>query len=290
MGAVSLSSCKKKTEENSNNNNNNTPVAFDHCSGQITKANGPVVGVKYIMSVDTNFTGDTNNYAKKGTSATWTFTGADNDNTDTFDFANPVGENLTLKFPNASYIIKADDAEIAGASADSGLVFIGAKLPPFIAGIDIYPKFENPATFIPYPLSMNSSQTDTYVAIAKVAYDTTITVPMMGTFHFDSMQVSLVGKNTLTANGCGKITTPTGTYDCIKYELIPGAVADNYKGHLVGTGWGDYTWAKALIGFKTPKIPYINNKTYFWVTKDKGFPVCMVTYDDKGKATLQYLK
>lgn len=290
IGAVTLASCKKKAVDEGSNNNSNNNTNTDPCAMQITKSNGPAVGVKYIMSTDTNFAGDTNNYAKIGTSQTWNFGAAISNSEDTFDFANPIGENLTTLFPSASYIIKAQDAEIAGASTDSGVVFIGAKLPPFIAGISIYPKFQNPATFIPYTLSMNSSQTDTYVAIAKVAYDTTITIPMMGSFHFDSMQVSLGGKNTLTANGCGKITTPSGTYDCIKFVLTPGAVTDNYKGHLVGTGWGDYTWAKALIGFKTPKIPYINAKTYFWVSKDKGFPVCMVSYDDNGKATVQYLK
>jgi hypothetical protein len=289
IGAIAFSSCKKKTTtDDSANNNNNTTV--DPCSMQITKANGPAVGVKYVMGTDTNFAGDTNNYAKIGTSQTWTFTAAVSNKEDNFDFANPVGENLTTLFPSSTYVIKAEDAEIAGAATDSGVVFIGAKLPPFIAGISIYPKFVNPSTFIPYTLSMNSSQTDSYKAVAKVAYDTTITIPMVGTFHFDSMQVTLSGKNTLTANGCGKITTPTGTYDCIKYVLTPGAVTDNYKGHLVGTGWGDYTWAKAIIGFKTPKIPYINSKTYFWVSKDKGFPVCMVSYDDNGKATVQYLK
>ncbi len=292
VGAVVLSACKKKTttEDNTNDDNNNNPVVTDPCTMQITKANGPAVGVKYIMGTDTNFAGDTNNYAKIGTSTTWLFGATQSDKEEEFAFANPVGENLTTYFPTANYIIKAQDAEIAGASTDSGVVFIGAKLPPFIAGINIYPKFTNPATFIPYTLQMGTSKTDSYYAVAKVAYDTTITIPMAGSFHFDSMQVTLSGKNTLTANGCGKITTPTGTYDCIKYVLTPGAVTDNYKGHLVGTGWGDYTWAKAIIGFKTPQIPYINSKTYFWVSKDKGFPVCMVSYDDKGKATVQYLK
>ena len=291
IGAVALSACKKKTttEENTNEDNNNNTVVTDPCTMQITKASGPAVGVKYIMGTDTNFAGDTSNYAKIGTSETWLFGATQSDREQEFDFANPVGENLTTFFPTASYIIKAQDTEIAGASTDSGLVFTGAKLPPFIAGIKIYPKFINPATFIPYTLSMNMSKTDTYKAVATVAYDTTIAV-MMTSFHFDSIQVTLSGKNTLTANGCGKITTPTGTYDCIKYVLTPGAVTDNYRGHLVGTGWGDYTWAKAIFGFKTPKIPYINSKTYFWVSKDKGFPVCMVSYDDNGKATVQYLK
>ncbi len=291
IGAVALSACKKKTttEENTNEDNNNNTVVTDPCTMQITKASGPAVGVKYIMGTDTNFAGDTSNYAKIGTSETWLFGATQSDREQEFDFANPVGENLTTFFPTASYIIKAQDTEIAGASTDSGLVFTGAKLPPFIAGIKIYPKFINPATFIPYTLSMNMSKTDTYKAVATVAYDTTIAV-MMTSFHFDSIQVTLSGKNTLTANGCGKITTPTGTYDCIKYVLTPGAVTDNYRGHLVGTGWGDYTWAKAIFGFKTPKSPYINSKTYFWVSKDKGFPVCMVSYDDNGKATVQYLK
>ncbi|MFZ9848278.1 MAG: hypothetical protein ACO3EE_09045 [Flavobacteriales bacterium] len=290
LGAVVLSSCKKKTTTEEENNNNNNTVVTDPCTMEITKTNGPMAGVKYVLGTDTNFAGDTNNYAKLGTSATWLFGTAQSDEEDDFDFANPTGENLTNYFPTASYIIKAKDAEIAGVSSDSGVVFTGAKLPPFIAGINIYPKFINPATFIPYTLSMNMSKTDTYKAVAKVAYDTTLTIGMLGTFHFDSMEVTLSGKNSLTANGCGKITTPTGTYDCIKYVLNPGAVNDVYKAHLVGTGWGDYTWAKALIGFKTPKIPYINAKTYFWVSKEKGFPVCMVSYDDKGKATVQYLK
>ena len=289
IGGVALSACKKKTAADDNTDDGGKNTTTDPCSMQITKTSGPAVGVKYVMGTDTNFAGDTNNYAKIGTSQTWLFGAIQSDQEEEFDFANPVGENLTSYFPTSTYIIKAQDAEIAGASTDSGIVFTGAKLPPFIAGINIYPEFTNPATFIPYTLSMNMSKTDTYKAIAKVAYDTTITV-LMTSLHFDSMQVTLSGKNTLTANGCGKITTPTGTYDCIKYVLTPGAVTDNYKGHLVGTGWGDYTWAKAIIGFKTPKIPYINSKTYFWVSKDKGFPVCMVSYDDSGNATVQYLK
>jgi len=289
-GAMTFTACKKKTttEENSNNNNSNNN-ANDPCYYQITKANGPVLSTKYVMASDTNFAGDTNNYAKTGTSSSWTFSAADNDDSDTFDFANPVGENLALMFPNATYIIKAAGSEIAGASTDSGVVFLGATLPPFIKNISITPEFKNPATFIPYTLQMNSSQTDSYKAVALVAFDTTISI--LGTsFHFDSVQVTLSGKNTLTANGCGSITTPTGTYNCIKYVLNPGVVTDNYKAHVVGSGWGDYTFAKALIGFKTPKIPYINSKTYFWVSKDKGFPVCMVSYDSNGKATVQYLK
>ncbi len=288
IAAVAMTSCKKKTTDDDDSGNNNNNVV-DPCTQTINKTNGPVAGTMYILATDTAFAGDTNLYAATGANSTWNFGTLANDKQDTFNFAAPATQLLASKFPSANFIVTEGNNSLAAAGTDSGIVILGAQIPPILKNITLFPAFANPATFIPYTLEMNKSQSDGYKASAQIPFDTIITVGFF-TLHFDSVRATFSGSNVFSINGCGKITTPSGTYDCLKYKLTPGTMTVKYEGHLYGGAWGDYTSYANLLGIQTPKIPLINTTGYVWVSKEKGFPVCMVTYDSNGKATVEYLK
>ncbi len=209
---------------------------------------------------------------------------------DTFGFASTSGNPLASMFPAANVVISAQGLDLAGTKSTAGIEIIATELPPIINNISITPAFTDPATFIPYPLQKDAAYNDTYMAKATMPYDTVVVV-FNQNMTIDSIRATFSGSNNFTVDGCGKITTPSGTYDCLKYKVTPGTLTEKYEAHANGM-WLDLTgMIKSMPGFTTPKIPLINSKSYVWVSKDKKFPVCMISVDANGNTTsVQYLK
>ncbi len=283
---VAISSCKKaedKKDDNDNTNNN----TVDPCTMVISSSEGPSAGDLFILGTDNTFN-DSTLFKKTGTAQTWDFSVLVSSKEDTFNFQSTTGTSLGTLFPSANMIISAQGLDLAAIKSTAGISIIATELPPIINNISITPAFTDPAIFIPYPLQKDGSFSDTYSAGVTMPYDTVV----FSVVHIDSIRATLTGSNSFSVDGCGKITTPTGTYDCVKYLLNPGTLVEKYEGHVVGSGWVDFTvMVKGLSGFKTPEFPLINSKSYVWVSKDKKFPVCMITVDASGNATsVQYLK
>ncbi|MFM7021715.1 MAG: hypothetical protein ACKOXB_01960 [Flavobacteriales bacterium] len=283
LGIVVVSCKKKTTDDDKDNNTDNTPKA---CDMVITSAMGPKIGDLFTFGVDKSFN-DTNLFKKTGEDQTWDLASLSSTAEDTFKFKSGSTDPLASTIAG-SMIISTQGLDLIAVQSVSGITINACQLPPIINNISATPSFTDPATFIPYPLEKNATYSDTYSASATMPYDTVIALLSI---TIDSVRATLKGSNTFTVDGCGKVTTPTGTYDCLKYKVTPGALTEKYEARANGT-WMDFTvMIKALPGFKTPELPLINSKSYIWVSKDKKFPVCMVTLDASGNATsVQYLK
>jgi hypothetical protein len=282
---VVISSCKKADTKNDDNTNKNTVV--DPCTMVIASDNGPAAGDLFLLGTDNTFN-DSTLFKKTGTAQTWDFSVLMSSKEDTFKFESTGGNSLGTLFPSANMIISAQGLDLAAIKSTAGISIIATELPPIINNISITPAFTDPAVFIPYPLQKDGSFSDTYSAGVTMPYDTVL---FGGAVHIDSIRATLTGSNAFSVDGCGKITTPSGSYDCVKYVLTPGTLVEKYEGHANGS-WVDFTvMVKGMAGFKTPEFPLINSKSYVWVSKDKKFPVCTITVDASGKATsVQYLK
>ncbi|MCX6181920.1 MAG: hypothetical protein NT150_08350 [Bacteroidetes bacterium] len=283
--SVVISSCKKTADKTNEGDNSSNTV--DPCTMSISSNDGPAAGDLFLLGTDNSFN-DTNLFKKTGSAQTWDFSALISSQQDTFQFMSSLSTTLGTAFPSANMIISAQGLDLAAIKSTTGISIIATELPPIINNISITPAFTDPAVFIPYPLQKGGSFNDTYSAGVTMRYDTTL---LSGLVVIDSIRATLTGSNSFVIDGCGKITTPSGTYDCVKYKLTPGTLVEKYEGRANGT-WTDFTvMIKGLAGFKTPEFPLINSKAYVWVSKDKKFPVCMINVDASGNATsVQYLK
>jgi hypothetical protein len=149
--------------------------------------NNPQIGDSFVLQYSTPLSP-----GGAGTGQTWDFSAATVDSTETQYFVDPQGTPGFSTVPNADLAITTDFASygywiandqvwaLAGSySADEALGFA----------------YTDPATYIAYPCSYNSTWTDTY----GFAFDA------------DGLQVTSSGSAAAEADGLGTLITPYGT-------------------------------------------------------------------------------
>ena len=161
----------------------------------------PQIGDEFINANDTTNV-DSILSVSVGANLSWDFSWIRNDSQDTITYVDPASTPNASTFPTATlaqavqqgytyFLVDQNHMEVIGGQMDT-----------------IATLFENPLTYFVFPLSYNSTFTDTGVMDISFAYDTTFSG-----ITIDSARFKRTMYLTDTVVGWGSITTPVSTYD-----------------------------------------------------------------------------
>jgi hypothetical protein len=261
-GIVMVSSCTKTPVEDKKDDDPAT------CSIVITKADGTTVNTVYVEVYDSTFANN-NEANKTGVDQTWDFSALKNHGENSLAF----GETMSA-FPNSDLSI---NGLVAFSNRSTGLEMDGFDGVTIMGEDEVHfiMRYDDPFTLVPYSLGVNGTYNDTYSSYSDV-------LPQDSVSDSDSLRIHYTGANKFVVTGCGKIILPSGTFDCIKYEVTPTALHAEAQ-LCIGGNW------QFLNNLEDGEINYelapYQSTSYFWVTKDKKFPVCSMAVDDKRKVT-----
>ncbi len=282
-------SCSKD-DENKDGTGTNTST---QCSIKITSSDAPVINDKFILiEANTDNVNVDSIIGINGSDKTWDFSdlAPDGDEDTLFFQAASAGVNAA-DFPSADFVF-SDDEEMYIKVNTTGLDIIGATTNE--EGLEV--AITNPMSFIPYSLEMGTTIIDEFVlsAYQKDTIDTTFAgfPPLVD----QPIVISLTqtNSNTFNVDGCGKVTTPYGEYDCLRYTVEAGDadLSGTISGNLTLTGT-DFTLPipDADLDDAEADFNLFENKTYVWINKATKFPVVIVVTDENGDIdSVEYLK
>ena len=279
--------CNKDDQNNNGTNTNTSP----QCSIKITSTDAPVVNDKFILiEANTDNVNVDSIININGSDKTWDFSDlASGGYEDTLFFEAASAGFNSAYFPNADFVF-SDDEEMYIKINSTGLDVIGATTEE--EGIEV--SVTNPMSFIPYSLEMGKTFIDEFdlSAYQKDTIDTTIVGLPPLVAQPILISITQTNSNTFNVDGCGKITTPYGEYDCLRYTVeageadITGTITGNYSG-------ADFTLPIPAADLDDAEADFnlYENKTYVWISKATKFPVVIVSTDENGDIeSVEYLK
>lgn len=215
----------------------------------------------------------------------WDFTSIVESNSgdnDTLSFSTPSGAPSGL---NSNLSITIEDETVYLNKSETGLDILSFPSESE-GGIEI--SVTNPLSMIPYPLSMGTVKTDDFVI--GVSISDTESLPS-GSLDTDIQQS---GSNEFTVDACGSITTPKGTFQCLRYIVTPDipeyevSVSMNVGGIVTNIPLSPSEIDNMTIG---KDFNMFEGKTYVWISKDHGYPLAQVVEDSNGDiVSVEYLK
>lgn len=214
----------------------------------LTQSDIPPVGT---VAIDVNDDTVTTSPGSAGANQTWNLTTLKNKSQDTITFINPSSSPYTSIYPTANVATLYSGSNIYSyAYADaSGAQSLGMAY-PFISGPAIF-KHTPPYRYMTFPATYGMSITDSTISTAEFAYP----VPPA-----DSMKVKSVMHYTELIDGWGNVTTPSGTYACLRDIAIRNHVDSTF---IRNSG----VWT--LYNAPVTKI----DTFYFWYSNNQDFLV-----------------
>ncbi len=230
-------------------------------NAQITITQSDVAGAGNVMQLAHDTEKDTMpgsiNPGPSGANQTWIFSALLSSTVDTLTFTNPASLPNGSNFPSANLAIvnSTDGSEIYLENISSGLFVVGAYGDTTGQGAMAIP-FNPKEQLAAFPATYNTAFQNT--SGFDFAFPFTL-IP-----GIDSLRIKEVKIKDIKADGWGTITTPLGTYSCLRNR---GRVItiDTVFAHPVGPpGWVD-------IG---PPYTYTDTAWHFsWWANGIGFPL-----------------
>lgn len=149
-----------------------------------------------------------------GPNQSWTFTGLDTNLVETLFFVEPDTTPWAAVFPDADVALAFPGIGYSYLSLDSSsaavLGFAGEDPSGFFGGELVIP-YEDPETVVVFPAQMGTAFVDTSSYTVTLAGDGS---------NFDSIRVKTVRMRTVTYDAWGVLTTPAGTVDALRSEVL----------------------------------------------------------------------
>lgn len=274
--ALLFTSCKKDDD-------NNDDGTTKSCDIKISSADAPKNGSSYIITeADKNGVDVDSLISISGDGQNWDFSGLTSSNSkDSILIQAASLGSSAADHPNADHVISDGDvsSELYLATEANGFNIVGANFE-----FEGEMKITNAHTIIPYTLKYGESIKDDFVIEAGI--DTTIDTTIFGqTFNNVPVEIEITQTNfnDFTVDGCGTITTPKGTFDCLRYVVEPGDAT--FEGKLTGEISGmpvEYPITNAEIEEygAGESFNIYENKTYVWISKDSEYPLLQIEVDE----------
>jgi hypothetical protein len=223
-------------------------------SGQIRITNQDMPKIGDEISYSTSFT--TVDYAETGANYTWDFSKLEPAAGNTMKFSSPIGAYVLFFLGSV-----AEETETPGQKlyefykgGNSGWIQLGIGATIAIAGLEIPLRYTNPDVIYKFPLNYNDTYSDTFG----------------GSTTMQNITIAVHGRRTSTVDGWGKITTPYGTFDCIRVKSEVKEIDSLFMGY--DNSRTEYTWLAK--GMKIPVMQVI-------VPQNSGQPT--YTYADSAR-------
>lgn len=285
---VTFTSCKKEEEKKEEETTVEVSTA---CGMKISKSDGPQVGDNFI-TLDADYDGVNLDslIAINGDDKEWDFSDLiSTDDADTAFFIAPSG---TPDGVSSNMMIQGRDGEKVFFNSTS----FGFNLTSLDFGDteDIETRFTNPITVIPFPLQRGATYDDAF-EIQVTVVDTIDTV----VDPFGPQRIPIVADirqnntNNFAVDACGKLITPKGEFDCLRYKITPGEA--EFSGEISGTLMGAPLTLpideKMIEEEGGDEFNIFEGDTYVWIDKDHGFPLLEISKDEDGRiVSVSYLK
>ncbi len=245
---VMLSACKDNN--NDDDDNVNPPTTYSYTMGDFA-----TMGSSFTMNVDTSIE-NTVSIGGTGQNQTWDFSFLTSDETYPASFKDPtMFPEADTAFPNANVVMDLDDDSYIFAEINTnGFHAHGMYMPNPPDHIIIV--FAEPITYMPFPITYGMSNIDS--SQAESFGD------MGGTQTKSVMKL----KVKVDVDGEGDITTPLGTFHCLRVKR------ETY------TEYNLYSWDE---GSQTWTLNYTDSDTeysYNFLTKEKEWILMDVFMDD----------
>lgn len=201
------------------------------------------------------------NYEATGANYVWNFANLKVENQDVQKYVAPTSTPYILQFFSASYGLSESTLSLGplggGAASNVFSFYKSTNQSLVIMG--------RGATVQSLPLGIAYSLKDTLMKF-PMTYEKTFTGNYLGEASLPTLgALKQSGSRTTTVDGWGKITTPYGTFDCLRI-----------KSDVVGTD------SIVFGGFGIP-IPAARTE-YSWIAKGQGFPILEVVVNNTTNA------
>lgn len=291
MGLV-FTSCKKEEEEKTEEEVI-IPDVSAACGMKILNTDGPQLGDSFISpKADYSGVNIDSLILIEGDDKTWDFSEliATLDG-DSALFLAPVG---TPDGVTANMMIQGRDGEKLFIHSNSN----GLDLTSLDLGEeedeDIETSFSNPLSVIPFPITRGAEIVDEFtIQISIVDTIDTIIDPFGPQEIPIEILINQDNSNSFSVDGCGKIITPKGEFDCLRYKVTPGEA--EFSGEASGVLLGSPITLPVDNQFVEDnggeEFNFFEGVTYVWIDKDHGFPLLEVKLDEAGDIiAVNYLK
>lgn len=230
---------------------------------EITSADMPVIGDELVRLVDTL---PAFGPGASGPAQTWDFSGALEGQTTTNSIVDPVTTPSADQFAGSTLAMTTDGTNFFYlTNAPDGLTMDGFSGDPLGDGsLLIDAPFAPTMSLHQFPRQYTTAFTDDF------GFDVTADGSAFGVYQARIKEVGLVHD---TTDAYGTITTPVGTYDCLRSRLV--------------TIRTDSIWAQILqiLPFNLVQTSVDTTITYVWHAVETKLPVAEMTVDGAGNAT-----
>jgi PKD repeat protein len=201
------------------------------------------------------------NYEATGANYVWSFGNLKVDNQDVQKYISPATTPYILQFFSASYGLSESSLSLGplggGAASNVFSFYKSTNQSLVIMG--------RGATVQSLPLGITYSLKDTLMKF-PMSYGKTFSGSYLGEASLPTLgALKQSGSRTTTVDGWGQITTPYGTFDCLRIKSV-----------VVGTD------SIVFGGFGIP-IPAARTE-YSWIAKSQGFPILEVVVNNTTNA------
>ncbi len=258
--AIMFGSCKK---DSTNSTTTTTPAKYTISSGDVG-----TLGT-YLMAIDTtNLTGFS--LGDPGESKTWDFALAGDDKTDTIKFLAPSSTPADSSFPNSNLVLQmpaSGQTSYAYLNKTDALAEIIGVYSTY-QGMIISGSYTDRQIMMKFPAYFGTSFTDAG-AVDAISYFST---------YFTWVKLEMRSNYSSQIDASGKITTPAGTFDCIRDKRTEIQNQKMYSG-ITQTG----PWTQQ---YETTDTTY----TYAYYTKGKGYSVAEIKVGNFTTNTIKEIK
>lgn len=257
--AIIIASCKKDKPSTPT-----TPAKYTISSSDVGDTT-----TNYLMAKDTtNLTSFS--LGDPGEGKTWDFALAGTDAVDTMKFLGPSSTPAASSFPNSNLVMKPEPGQEIYSylnKSTSNLEMIG-----FYAdqqGLIMNANYTDNQIIMKFPSYFGTSFTDTG-AVDAISYFST---------YFTWVKLEMRSNFSSQIDASGKITTPTGTFDCIRDKRTEIQNSKMYTGPSQTGPWTQF-------GNPTIDTTYLYN----FYSKGKGFSVAEIKVKDFTSSTITEIK
>ena len=290
MGLV-FTSCKKEEEEEEKKDETTVPVSVA-CGMEIGSADGPQVGDIFISpSADYSMVNVDSLILIEGDDKSWDFSDLTaTAEIDSLLFLTPTG---TPDGVAANLMIESKDGEKLFINSNAN----GLDFTSFDFGEedeDVETSVSNPISFMPFTLTRGAEFIDEF-ELQAIIVDTIDTI--IEPFGTQEIPLEIVVKqsnsNSFSVDACGKIITPKGEFDCLRYKVTPGEAV--FSGEASGVILGSPVTLpvdnQVVEDNGGEEFNIFEGVTYVWIDKDHGFPILEVRLDENNDiSSVSYLK
>lgn len=215
----------------------------------ITTADMPVAPKQYLQTIDSLAT---ISIGSAGANQVWNMAALKDQKKDTVNLLASSATPYAAAFPTANLAYKTDGNYIFLTNSATDLTANGAvtTMPPFVMQPLAVP-FSPAEIILKYPSTFGTTFTGTSVIDVKIAAPTN---PVM-----DSIRLKSTKTKTSIVDAWGIITTPYGTFNCLRFQEIQHSVDSTF--FKVNGTW-------TLSNEKTD-----STKTYNWLTNNLALPL-----------------